>query len=181
MSCINGDWPYLDDNDKKLYGERIHGEIGDNLRMVIGDDVYETRYSRSPSGLDYELLKNGDAIAKTSASFVTFDPNRNLWNIGGKLVWEVADPSVIFVDGVNQNEKYQFEGSYFPYEIKNKLIYIAKKNGKYSIVYDEKIIDPEFDEMYMAYCCGTTRVLYGQGQYWVWGKRDGNYYVVGIH
>jgi hypothetical protein len=105
-----------------------------------------------------------------------------LWNIGGKAVWElVTDPPTIIVDGISFSEKYQLEGAFIPYAINDKLIYIAKENGKYHIVYDEKIMGPEFDEIYIKYCCATTKVLYGEGQYWFWGKREGTYYVVGIH
>lgn len=179
-NCLQREQPYRDDTDKTIYGERIQGELGDNLRMAIENDIYKTRFSRGETA-DYELLKNGIVIAKTSASlFSTFDPNLNLLDVGGQAVWEVANPSVIIVDGVNQNEKYQFEETYFPYVIKNKLIYIAKKNGKYNIVYDEKLVGSEFDWIYLGYCCGNTKVLRGAGQYWFWGKREGTSFVVAI-
>jgi len=179
--CLKMDQPYPDNNDKKLQGERVRGEVTDNLRLVIGNDIYETRYSRSSARTNYELLRNGEGIAKTSASFTSFDPKINLWNFGGKWVWEVANPFAIIVDGVNQNEDHQFEGSYFPYEIQHKLIYIAKKNGKYHVVYDEKIIGPEFDWIYLGNCCGYTKGLRGQDQYWFWGRREGTSFVVAIH
>ena len=179
-NCLQREQPHRDDTDKIIYGERIQGELGDNLRMTIGDDIYETSFSRGGTA-DYELLKNGIVIAKTSASlFSTFDPNMNLLDVGGKAVWEVANPSVIIVNSLNQNEKYQFEETYFPYVIKNKLIYIAKKNGKYNIVYDEQLIGPEFDWIYLGYCCGNTNVLRGAGQYWFWGRREGMSFVVAI-
>jgi hypothetical protein len=180
--CLNRERPYWDDNDRKMAGERIAGSNGSDLQQVIGNDVFLAKHDSTNGCCDYEFLKNGNVIIKTSAPLITFDPNRNLWNIEGKSVWElITDPPVMIVDGINFNEKYQLEGSYFPYAIKNKLIYIARKNGKYDIVYDEKVIGPEFDETYMAYCCGTTKVLYGQGQYWFWGKREGMYFVVAIH
>jgi hypothetical protein len=179
-NCLKMELPIWDDNDRKMAGERLKGEVGDNLRQIIDNDIYETRYTLT-NGRNYELLKNGEVIANVNADFITFDPNRNLWNIGGRLVWEVADPFVIIIDGINQNDKYQLEASHFPYEIQNKLIYIARKNRKFSIIYDDKVVGPEFDEIYRAYCCGTTKVRYGQGQYWFWGKREGTYYVVAIH
>jgi hypothetical protein len=46
------------------------------------------------------------------------DPNRKLWNIGGKSVWEIfSDPaaenlSAIIIDEVNLNDKYQLDGSF---------------------------------------------------------------------
>ena len=77
-------------------------------------------------------------------------------------------------------QKYQWEGIFKPYTINDKLLYIAKRNGKFQIVYNEEIIGPEFDEIYIKYCCGTTNVRYGSGQYWFWGKREGTYYVVAL-
>lgn len=180
-NCLNMDFPRWDDSDKVNYGERVHGIIGDNLRLVVGNDIYETRYTRSTAD-DYELLKNGVVIARASAYFNTFDPNRNLGMIGGKVVWEIiSEPPALIVDGRNVNDVYQLEGSFFPYEVNGKLIYIAKKNGQYHIVYNDKTIGPEFDEISMAYCCAKLSVSYGKGQYWFLGRRDGVQYIVAIH
>lgn len=191
-ACLNMDWLGWDNYDMELNGQRLRGERisgdgennGSNLRLIIGKDIYETHYINTNEWNDYELLKNGESIAKARAySYrVTGERNLKLWNIGGKSIWEIySEPPAIFVDGVNQNEKYQLEGSYFPHDIKNKLLYIARKNGKYSIIYNEKIIGHEFDQIFMSYCCASTSVLYGQGQYWFWGRVDGTYYVVAIH
>jgi hypothetical protein len=174
--------PTWDENDKKRIGERVSGrEGGSDLRITIGNDYYETKHDNSKELWTYELMKNGEAILKINPSFMAYDPNRNFWNIEGKLVWELAGyAAMIVVDGVNFNEKYQLEGSFFPYEINGKLIYIAKKNGEYHIVYDEKVMGPEFDQIYMAYCCGMISVYYGQDQYWFVGRREGTYFVVVI-
>ena len=178
------DIPTWDENDKRRMGERVEAEHAlTELRITIGSDHFETKLEDISQGCcRYELIKNGEPVLNITPGFVTSDPNRNFWNIGGKLVWELAGYiSVIVVDGVNFNEKYQLEGSHFPYEIDGKLIYIAKKNGKYHIVYNEKVMGPEFDQIFMAYCCGMISVYYGQGQYWFVGRRDGTYYVVAIH
>lgn len=176
-SCF--DIPEWDDYDSNIRGERIPGVNGSDLRLVIESDTFETKFDSSGGCCEYELLKNGEVILNTSAPLITFDPNRNFWNIEGKLVWElIAQPPVIIVDGHNFNEKYQLDGSYFPYEIKGKLIYIANKNGKYNIVYDNEVIGPDFDEITRAYCCGYRSVAYGNGQYWFLGKREGTRYVV---
>ena len=182
VNCLNMDRPYWNDNDRKIAGERINGSNGSDLRLVIGNDVFLAKHDSTNGCCDYEFSKNGDVLIKTSAPLITFDPNRHLWNIGGKSVWElVTDPPTIIVDGIDYNEKYQLEGAFMPYTINDKLIYIAKKNGKYQVVYDEKVIGPDFDEIYIKYCCATTQVLYGDGRYWFWGKREDTYYVVGIH
>jgi hypothetical protein len=171
------------DNDVISMGERVKGNLGfDDLRITIGKDRFEARLvDRDKDGFHYELTKNGEVIYKAIAHFMTSDPNRNLWNIDGKLVWELdGSQPVLIVDGVDFNDKYQLEGSYFPYEIKGKLIFVAKKNGKFSIMYDEKIVGPEFDEISMPYCCAMVPLIRGNGQYWFVGSREGIKYLVSI-
>jgi hypothetical protein len=180
-SCFQNERPTWNDNDRKMAGERIEGSNGSDLQQVIGNDVFLVKHDSTNGCCDYEFSKNGQVILQTRAPLITFDPNRNLWNIGGKAVWElVTDPPTIIVDDVNFNEKYQLEGAFIPYTIQDRLIYIAKKDGIYQIVYDNNMIGPKFDEIYIKYCCATTKVLYGEGRYWFWGKREGIYYVVEI-
>ena len=180
-TCLGVELPVWDDSDKEKFGERVHGPNGDNLRLIIGNITYETRYTQSNSR-EYELLKNGVVIATVNANFVVSDPNRRLGNLGGKIVWEViSEPPVLVIDGKNINEVYQLEGSFFPYEINGKLIYLAKKNGKYHIVYDGNVSGAEFDEISMAYWCAKLSVSYGKGQYWFLGRRNGVQYVVALH
>ncbi len=174
--------PTFNENDKKMIGERVKNKSSfSDWRITIGNDYFETKNVTSRDCCSYQLIKNGDAILKMSPVFSSYDPNVRFWNIEGKLVWELGGfTPVIVVDGVNYNEKYELEGSYFPYEIKGKLIYIAKKNGKFHMVYDENIIGTEFDSISMAYCCGMIPVFYGSGQYWFVGKRGGATFVVSI-
>ena len=180
--CV--DLPEWDENDEKRRGERVEAQpsLGD-LRITIGSDHFETKLGDLSNGCcQYELIRNGEVILKITPGFMTHDPNRNFWNIGGKLVWELAGyTTVIVVDGVNYNEEYGLEGSFFPYEINGKLIYIARKDGRYHIVYDGQVMGPEFDEISMAYCCGMKSISYGQGQYWFIGRRAGTRFVVLIH
>jgi len=182
VNCLHGELPTWNDQDLKIAGEWIGEPIIDaDLQQVIGSDVYVVKQYHPNGCCDYEFLKNGNVVIKTSAPSITFNPNQHLWNIGGNVVWElVSDPPTIFVDGIDFNQKYQWEGIYKPYSINNKLLYIAKKYGKFHIVYNEEIIGPAFDEIYIKYCCGTTNVKYGNGQYWFWGKRESVYYVVAL-
>jgi hypothetical protein len=171
------------DDDSVRKGERVKGDLGfDDLRITIGVDLFEARLvDRNNEGFHYELTKNGEVINKTIAQFTTYDMNQNLWNIDGKLVWELAGvQSVIIVDGVNFNEKHHLEGSYFPYEIKGKLIFVAKKNGNFSVMYDEKIVGPEFDEISMPYCCAMVPLIRRNEWYWFVGSREGIKYLVSI-
>lgn len=176
-SCL--DFPEWDEYDERVSGERIEGRNGSDLRLVIGPDTFFAQHDSTNGCCDYKFLKNGEVIREIRAPLITFDPNRHLWNIAGKAVWElIAEPPVIVVDGVDYNEKYHWEGSYFPYEVKGKLIYIAKDNGKYRIVYDDEVIGSEFEAISMAYCCAKISVRYGQNQYWFLGERDGTQFAV---
>jgi hypothetical protein len=184
--CLNMEIPVWDDNDRKMAGEwTVIATVTSNnnavFQQVVGNDVYLIKQEGTNGCCEYEFLKNGKVILKTHIPLVAASPFQHHFTIDGKAVWELlTDPPTILVDGVDYNEKHQLEGIFKPYAIRNKLIYIAKQNGKYHIVYDEEIIGPEYDEIYIKYCCGTTNVRYGKGQYLFWGKRDGTYYVVGI-
>jgi hypothetical protein len=179
-NCLNMEYPNWNDNDRKIAGERTESVDGFDLKQIIENDTYLV-HGQSNSCCHYEFSKNGQVIMELDAPFTSFDPSRHLWSIEGKLIWElVTDPPTIFVDGVNYTEKHQLDGIFMPYSIRDKLIYIAKEDGKYHIVFDEKSIGPEFDEIYIRYCCANTQVVYGSGRYWFWGKREGTYYVVGI-
>lgn len=177
--CV--DFPAWNEHDKQIVGERIKNKYGwVDLWIKIGEDVYKTIQDNPSAGCcSYRLIKNGREILRASPGFLTFDPNRNFWNVEGKLVWEVAGgEQFIMVDGVNYNTEHQLEGSYYPYEIGGKLIYIAKQNGQFHIVYDGKSMGPEFDSIQMGYCCSPLPVYRGSGQYWFLGSRGGNMFLV---
>jgi hypothetical protein len=76
--------------------------------------------------------------------------------------------------------KCKGSGSYFPYEIKGKLIFVAKKNRNFSVMYDEKIVGPEFDEISMPYCCAMVPLIRRNEWYWFVGSREGIKYLVSI-
>jgi len=171
-------------NDKAMRGERVELPQGfSDFKTTIGKDHFETRLFDYPQKgcCNYKLLKNGKIILKESTRFTTYDPNLGFWNIGGKLVWELGGwTSVIVVDGIDFNEQYQLQGSYKPHEIKGKLIYIARQNGKLHVVYDGQAIGPEFDDISMPNCCGMVWLYRGNGQYWFLGSRGGEKVLVSI-
>ena len=41
------------------------------------------------------------------------------------------------------------------------------------MVYDNKVVGTEFDDIQMAYCCSMASVYRGSGQYWFLGSRTG--------
>ncbi len=179
-SCIHP--PVKNEHDEDMIGGQVRAPDGGiDLRKVIGEDFFETRHDNSKKLWTYELVKNGEVILEMSPGFFASDPNLNFWNIGGKLVWELGGTAnTLVVDGANYNEKYELEGSFAPYEIRGKLIYIAKKYGTFHIVYDNQFMGPEFDRIQMAHCCSMARVYHGGGQYWFLGTREGTKYVVSI-
>jgi hypothetical protein len=179
------DIPQWGANDKNRMGKRVEAQDSfTDLQLTIGNDLFEAKLEDiySKGCCQYDLLKNGKVLLHADPSMLTYDPNINLWNFEGKYVWELSGWwSGIFVDDVDINQKYQWEGSYFSYEIKGKLIYTAKKNGQLHIVYDNKVIGPGFDEIPMAYCCELPPIFRGSGQYWFIGRRGDTKYVVWIH
>jgi hypothetical protein len=174
--------PVWNAEDESRMGKRI--EIGSgfsDFQIILGNDLFEAKLD-IPGCCQYDLLKNGKVLLHAAPGFSAYDPNISLWNLEGKYVWELSGWwSGIFVDGVDLNQKYQLEESYYSYEIKGKLIYVAKKNGQYHIMYDNKVIGPEFDEISMPHCCGMLPLLKGGGQYWFAGRRGGTKYIVSIH
>jgi hypothetical protein len=106
-------------------------------------------------------------------------------NVGGRCVWEYAEPQheTLYYDDVSLVELFHLDAAYRPYGINGKLIFTAKENGKYHIVYDGKQLGPIFDEITVAYCCEPAlySIRYAQGQYWFWGVRENKHYIVAIH
>lgn len=178
-SCI--DFPEMDDHDQAILGKRIGSSAIADLEITIGSDLYQTKSDETSGCCDYDLLKNGTVILQTSAPLITTNPNRTIWNIGGVLVWELLkDPPTIFVDGVDQNEKFGWDGSYYPYAINGKLIYFAQKGLVYQVIYDNQPVGPEFSEISLSYCCAGMPIHRGGGKYMFIGKHDGEMFLVMI-
>ena len=179
--CLGMNLPSWDENDEAMAGERIPHPTGDTLRLVIGSDVYETRYNPTRT---LDLLKNGSVIATANANF---DAHESLNSIGGLPVWEIADywtiggdSPDIFVEGVSLNEKYQLDGAFFPYQLKGRLIFIARQDGAFRIIYDGEAFGRRFDTISMAYCCARISVMGGQGRYMFLGESEGTMFAVVI-
>ena len=181
QKCVK--WPEgSSDADKKMMPEVIEVPGGyRDFRLTIGKDVYETQMDRTGGCCHYFLLKNGEVIREETISFLAYQPNVGLWNMGGKWVWELSSWfTKTIVDGVDLNEKYGLQGSYHPYQIKGKILFVAQKNDKYYLMVDGHAVGPEFDEISMPYCCGMIYLKTGNGQYWFVGQRGDSKYVVSI-
>jgi hypothetical protein len=187
--CLKMELPSWDEKDKQRLGERFKvapSELED-IRLVIGEDVYETRHK----GSNYELTENGESIASAISVFSSFDPNQSLLDVNGKTAWELAglnsdqsaQNAIVIYDGINLRDKYALEGAYIPYEINDKLIFVAKKNREFFVMYDQQQIGPVFSEISIGYCCGPKAysIQRAGDQYWFWGMREEKYYVVALY
>jgi len=184
-ACLGFIQPDWSEGDRQRLGEQ--NDVTGGLRQTIGNDVYETMYlpdTWNSMRREYVLLKNTEVIATITGTFTGYDPNRSLLNVGGKIVWEFADPEhpTVIYDGRDVRSEYNVEAAYIPYDIGGKLLFVARENGKYYLIYDGQKLGPEFDEISIAYCCefGLYSIRHLQGQYWFWGSRNGQNYIVVI-
>jgi len=152
-----------------------------DTRNTINGDFYET--DNEPGGL-YTLFRNGKIFAESVSGFTTYTPNRSLQDVGGKVVWELANPEnpTIIFDGMDLRQEFNLDAAYLPYNINDNLIFVAKKDSKYFVMYGEEQIGPGFNNISIAYCCGPAgySIQRVQGQYWFWGVRESRYYLVMI-
>ena len=56
-------------------------------------------------------------------------------------------------DGVDLRAAYGFEAVYAPYAMRDKLIFVARQDDQYFVVYDGRRLGPVFDRILIAYCC----------------------------
>jgi hypothetical protein len=161
-------------------------------RLLIGNDVYEAihqPYGKSYSDLEgkfeYGLYKNGELLLMLKTDFGAYDPNVTLINVNGKYAWEFAKPSqpTIFFDGVDVTQELDLDEAYRPFVISENLIFIAEKDENMYAVFDGEQIGPAFDFIQNGdYCCEPPKGLIERrpGQYWFWGRRGDQSYVVVI-
>lgn len=161
-------------------------------RLVIGKYIYEAihqPYGKSYSDLEgkyeYGLYKNGELIFTLKTDFGAYDPNVALINVNGKYAWEFAKPSqpTIFFGGTDVTQEINIDAAYRPFVISGNLIFVAQKGEKMYVVFNGKQIGPAFDSIQTGgYCCERSKGLIERrpGQYWFWGTRGNQSYVVAI-
>ncbi len=182
--CLGIVLPDWSDADRQRLGEQIGG-MGP-ITQTIGSDTYVAMYTGHHNRMqeEYALLKNNKVITTITSTIWAYDPNQSLINVGGKIVWEFADHEHprVFVDGVDIRSEYNLDAAYRPYDIGEKLLFVARKDGKYFVVYDGQQLGPEFDEISIAYCCEPAgeSIRRLQGEYWFWGSRNGKNTIVVI-
>ncbi len=180
--CFGPEARFWENDEKLARGERIGL---DNFRMEIGQDIYETaRIGKLFVFDEYVLSKNGVTISFLTGNFYAHSPNIGLSEIDGKLAWEFADQSkaTIIYDGQDVRRTMGVDKAQRPYALRNKLIFIARKNGKNFVVYDGKKLTPEFDKVFVAYCCeGAMYSPYGGPGFYIFnGTRNGQNYLVKV-
>jgi hypothetical protein len=181
-SCFGHPMPLWNDEEKVNFGIQTDME---NLRLTIGDDIYETRINDNLFPKQkYTLYKNGNAVQSLSGEFFTFSPNRSLQNIGGKAVWEFSDgnTATVIYDGTDVRNLYDLDKAYSPYGIDGKLIFVGEKDSNYFIVYDGHKVGSNFDKVMIAYCCEPMlwSVQYGKGRYLFWSLKNEQWHITEI-
>ncbi len=179
-ACFGHPPPSLSDEDKVRAGMRT----SDGHLLRIGDDTYETHAHELVFLQWFTLYKNGRPLNTLSGGTGVYSPDISLWNVKGKVAWEFAnsDRATVIYDGEDTRRRYGLQAAYVPYEIGESLIFVGQKDGKYFVVYDGQKVSPEFDQVYIGYCCepAAYSVRRGQGRYFFRGRRAGEYYLVEI-
>jgi hypothetical protein len=181
-ACLGHPTLGRDNADLARQGERTpHGH-----RLTIGADVYATREIATPiPNLNiYTLSVNGRPQKLFLGRFTTYSPDVGLENLTGRAAWTFDDGHVATVvyDGADLRKVYGFEAVYAPYVIRDRLIFVARQDGQYFVVYDGRRLGPVFDRILIAYCCepAAYSARGGSGRYTFRGERNGERYMVEI-
>lgn len=171
-----------DDADRAAAGERTAA----GRRLTIGTDVYETREIATPiPNLSlYALSVNGRLQKLFLGRFTTYSPDLGLANLAGRAAWTFDDgrTATIVYGGVDLRSAYRLEAAYAPYAIRDRLLFVARRDDQYFMVYDGQRLGPAYDRIHIAYCCepAATSAHGAAGRYTFWGERDGVRTVVEI-
>ena len=171
-----------DDADRAHAGERTAA----GHRLTIGPDVYETRAIATPiPNLSvYALSVNGRLRRLFLGRFTTYSPDLGLADLAGRAAWTFDDGrlATILYDGVDLRAAYGFEAVYAPYAIRGRLIFVARQDNQYFVVYDGRRLGPVFDRILVAYCCEPAAYTArgASGRYTLWGERNSTRYMVEI-
>lgn len=171
-----------DDADRAAAGERTaHGR-----RLTIGADVYETRAIATPiPNLSlYTLNAKGRLQKLFLGRFTTYSPDLGLADLAGRAAWTFDDGRVATVvyGGADLRSAHNIEAAYAPYAIQDRLIFVARRDNQYFVVYDGQRLGPAYDRINIAYCCepAATSAYGAAGRYTFWGERDDERYMVEV-
>jgi hypothetical protein len=168
--------------DRARAGERTAA----GHRLTIGTDVYETREIATPiPNLSvYALSANGRLQKLFLGRFTTYAPDLGLADLAGRAAWTFDDgrTATIVYDGADLRTVYGFEAAYAPYALRDKLIFVARRDDQYFVVYDGQRLGPAYDRINIAYCCepAATSAHGAASRYTFWGERDDARYRVEV-
>jgi hypothetical protein len=158
------------------------------FELVVGQDSYTTTTEsvaevrgRAPQEMG-TLYRNGEPVKSLTATITAWYPSVALRDLAGIATWEFAgdDVATVVYDGHDLREVLGLQEVRRPHTINDKLIFVARRDGKELVVYDGHQVGPNFDEIFVAYCCeiALDSVAFGQDSYAFTGKRSGKPYVV---
>jgi hypothetical protein len=172
----------LDDAEVATMSGEAVDDLGD-FQLTIGKDAYHTTSSRPPdefpTTVHYTLFKNGAPMTSLSGRYVSYPPSIDLLNVEGKAAWEFddgEDQTTVIYDGRDLRTEYGLDRARVPHVIAGKLIFVGSKNGRSFVMYDGQRIGPDFDRIYVYYCCEaawTSSVRRGRDSYGFLGARNG--------
>jgi hypothetical protein len=105
---------------------------------------------------DYKVLLNGENIFEFSSRVpVPTDHIHGffIWNND----WILEYYKAIIINGVNLNQIYQYEASFFVSVVGNDLFYLAEKDDRIYIVQNNDLTDYWYDEVIVYQCCDYER------------------------
>ncbi len=182
-TCFGHSMPLRDERERGNFADRL-GDL-ESLQLKIGQDVYRAVPTGSIFAIQrYTLYRNDKVVRSLYGRFTAYSPNVSLQNVDGKAVWEFSDgeTATIIYDSRDVRQFYRLDRAYRPYGLGGKLIFIGQKDDRYLVVYDGWKIGPDFERVYIAYCCEPVlwSVQFGQNKYLFWGDRGGQKYIVEV-
>jgi hypothetical protein len=129
--------------------------------LNINGNTYTLQYeSGQMDGMErveaYKILLNGEKIYDfTSRAPVPID------HIHGFFAWQnnwiLEHYKTILFNGVNINETYDYDASFFVSVVGDELFYFAQKNGRIYLVQNHQLTDNYYDEVIVYQCCDYSR------------------------
>jgi hypothetical protein len=181
FACFGQSLPVRSEEDKRNSGQNA-GRT--SVTMSVGSTAFSARADELAFLTVYTLSKNNGAVKGLVGLGDTMWLRMFLWNVDGHVAWGIAnqDLDTIVYNGKDLRNVYGLDKAQAPYGLNERLIWVARKDGKSFVMYDGQKIGQEFEQIIVAYCCETSlySVQAGQGRYQFRGTRAGKNYIVEI-
>lgn len=179
-------------DSKLVYGENVtdKGLFYWRIRLKIGRDIYELINPRYPEGVlaptanpdvaEYRLDKNGELLSMINTSLWIIPA---MLEVDGKYTLQLNTPddNTIIYDGVDLRQAFGLDGAAAPWELNDRLIFVAYRDELYFVIYDSEQIGADFS--HLGIFDGETlqiEVHRAPEQYWFRGYSESRYYFVAI-